>query len=261
MSRRGMKTVTRATELLTAATVALCLIPIAAGTQSSEPGRRLTSVWRSAVVEGASLQLIQAYFDRSAADKIADHVRQRLKAGAYDTMEDPAEFARLLTKDLREVNGDLHLTVRYSPEPIPERRAPSEPTAEEIALQRDRAASANFGFTEIKRLRPNLGYIRFDAFHPYRWSESTLASTLAFLRGTSALVLDLRYNTGGEADMVNQLKRPAGTPGFGAHVHSDERRDGIGGRGGRVQDAGEQWCDADRRKDNGRGQRGHHATG
>jgi hypothetical protein len=172
---------------------------------ASAQDSRMTPARRAAVVEGVSTQLIQAYFDRPAAEKIAAHVHQRLKAGSYDAQEDPAEFARLLTSHLREVNGDLHLSVRYSADPIPERRSPSEPTAAEVAARRERSASANFGFTEVRLFRANIGYIRFDAFHPYRWSEPTLTSTLDFLRGASALVLDLRYNTGGEADMVNKL--------------------------------------------------------
>jgi hypothetical protein len=172
---------------------------------ASAQDSRMTAARRAAVVEGVSAQLIQAYFDRPAAEKIAALVRQRLKAGSYDAQEDPAEFARLLTAHLREVNGDLHLSVRYSADPIPERRSPSEPTAAEVAARRERSASANFGFTEVRLFRANIGYIRFDGFHPYRWSEPTLTSTLAFLRGASALVLDLRYNTGGEADMVDKL--------------------------------------------------------
>jgi hypothetical protein len=166
---------------------------------------RLTAAWRKAVVEGVSAQLVQAYFDRSVADRIAVRLRERLNAGTHDGLEDPAEFARLLTVHLREVNGDLHLSVRYSPDPLPERRAPSEPTAEEVARQRESAASANFGFTELRLLRGNLGYVRFDSFYPARWSEPTLAAALEFLRGRSALILDLRYNTGGEADMSDRF--------------------------------------------------------
>lgn len=200
-----MKDVTRAIGRLVTAALALGLIAVPVGAQASDQGRHLTLAWRRAVVEGVSAQLVQAYFDRSVADQIATRLRQLLNSGAYDTSDDPAEFARLLTAHLREVNGDLHLSVRYSPDPIPERRAPSEPTAEEIARQRERAAAANFGFTEIRLLRANMGYVRFDSFHPFRWSESTLKTALAFLRGRSALILDLRYNTGGEADMADKL--------------------------------------------------------
>jgi hypothetical protein len=183
---------------------AIGLLVAIAGAQAAQQSR-MTPAWRTAVVEGVSAQLLEAYFDKAVAGKIAAHVRSRLKAGAYDSLDDPAEFARLLTTHLREVNGDLHLNVRYSAEPIPERRTPSEPTAEEVANQRYRAATVNFGFTEFRVLRANVRYIRFDAFHPLRWSEPALSAALAFARDGTALILDLRYNTGGEADMVDRF--------------------------------------------------------
>jgi hypothetical protein len=189
--------------VLTALSLGLPATPVAA--QAGGQGSRMSPEWRRAVVEGASAQLVQAYFDRAIAEKIAAHLRQRLASGSYDTLDDPAEFARLLTLHLREVNNDLHLSVRYSAEPLPERRTPSEPTAEEVAARRASAASANFGFSELRLLRGNIGYIRFDSFYPSRWSEPALSAVLEFLRGRSALILDLRYNTGGEADMIDRM--------------------------------------------------------
>jgi hypothetical protein len=202
-----MKASTRSIQLIATIAFALGLAPGLVDAQGSAQVRRLTPVWRRTIAEGVAAQLVQAYFDRAAANRIAAHLRQRLNDGAYESLEDPAEFARLLTTHLREINGDLHLNVRYSPDPIPERRAPSEPTAEEIARQRERAEAANYGFTELRLLRPRIAYIRFDSFHPYRWSESTLETALAFLGSTSALILDLRYNTGGEADMVDSVNQ------------------------------------------------------
>jgi hypothetical protein len=189
-----MKAVTRAIGLVAAVALSFGAHSGSVPPQGGQ-GLRLTPAWRASVVDGVSAQIVEAYFDRDVAPKIAALVRGRLKAGAYEAQDDPAEFARLLTTHLREVNGDLHLSVRFSPEPIPERRTPSEPTAAEIAAQRDRAAAANFGFAETRLLRANIGYLRFDAFHPLRWSKPALDAALAFLRDRSALILDLRYNS------------------------------------------------------------------
>jgi len=183
----------------------VCATAGQAAAQTAAQSDPLTPARRKSVVDGVSAQVLQAYFDRSIAERIAAHLRQRLESAAYAGTDDPAEFARLLTTHLREVNGDLHLTVRYSPDPLPERRTPSEPTGEEVARQRERAAAANFGFTELRLLRANIGYVRFDSFYRYKWSEATLRSVLGFLSGRSALILDLRYNTGGEADMADRL--------------------------------------------------------
>jgi hypothetical protein len=170
----------------------------------SQP-RRLDATWKSSVVEGVIEQLQRAYFDPEAARRIAILLRERVKSGVYDVVLDPAEFARLLSTHLKEVNGDKHLNVRYSAEPLPTRKAPTEPTAEEIKRRRERATLSNFGFREVRVIQGNIGYIRFDEFSPRSWSEETLAATLRFVGHTDALILDLRYNTGGEADMVDAV--------------------------------------------------------
>jgi len=42
-------------------------------------------------------------------------VRARARAGAYDAITDPYAFGEAVTRDLRKVNGDLHLSLRYDP--------------------------------------------------------------------------------------------------------------------------------------------------
>jgi hypothetical protein len=83
------------------------------------PGRNtpaLDARMRTEVVEGLSEELLRHYVEEDTARMIADVVRERLRAGAYDAMTSPFVFAEAVTADLRRLNGDLHLSLRFDPE-------------------------------------------------------------------------------------------------------------------------------------------------
>jgi hypothetical protein len=46
---------------------------------------------------------------------ISKYVRSRLKSGAYDSFTSATRFAEAVTADMRHVNGDLHLSMRWDP--------------------------------------------------------------------------------------------------------------------------------------------------
>src|SRR5687768_18558920 len=77
----------------------------ASPTAASSPAPRLDASKRRAVVDTLGERLRRHYIDADTGAMIADRVRARLTAGAYDTITSPARFAEALTVDLRSVNG------------------------------------------------------------------------------------------------------------------------------------------------------------
>src|SRR5262245_40640709 len=71
---------------------------------------------RAEIIDGVIDQLGQHYVEADTAKMIAAILKSRLKAGAYDTVASVYGFAEVVTADLRRVNGDLHLSLRYDPE-------------------------------------------------------------------------------------------------------------------------------------------------
>src|SRR3954471_14788364 len=95
--------VPRAMRLLLLALIA----PVAAGAQIDLSARR-------GVVDTIAAQIERLYVDADTGQRIAARVRTQARAGAYDTIADPLRLGDALTRDLRSVNGDLHLSVRYT---------------------------------------------------------------------------------------------------------------------------------------------------
>jgi hypothetical protein len=167
---------------------ALFLHPFAnALAASDEP---LTAAIRSAVLDAVVARLESTYVDVEAAPSIVKAVRARQAALAYDGITNPAQFGEVVTRDLRSVNGDLHLGLRYA------KGTPSGPRRGPFGDPR----LLNFGMGRAEILDGNVGYLEITGFTGGEY-EDAVVDALRFLSRTDAVILDLRRNGGGASDM------------------------------------------------------------
>jgi C-terminal processing protease CtpA/Prc len=96
-----------------------------------------------------------------------------------------------LTRDLRAINGDLHLGVQGGSSGVPGLMAHSP---------EDRPT----GIDRVERLDGNVGYLKLN-FVAGNWAFDAVAAALHSLDATDAMVLDLRAVPGGNAAMVDFL--------------------------------------------------------
>ena len=89
----------------------------AVGAQSTPAVPRLTAAVRAAVIDSAVARLESTYVEADTGRLIGRRLRAQLEAGGYSHADNPAELAELVTRDLRSLNGDLHLSLRYAPSP------------------------------------------------------------------------------------------------------------------------------------------------
>ena len=152
----------------------------------------LTPAVRATVIEGVLARLASTYVDPDAAGQIAAAIRKRQEAGVYNAIANPAQFGEVVTQDLRSVNGDLHLGLRYSKESATEARRPASPFGEPSQL--------NFGMGRAEILDGNVGYLEITAFTGGDY-EDAVVDALRFLSRTDAMIIDVRRNGGGASDM------------------------------------------------------------
>lgn len=186
-----------------------------AGTESNG-APKLTDVARHAVVDTLAARLRRHYVDADTGAMIADRLRARLSAHAYDTITSPARFAEALTVDLRSVNGDRHLNVTYSPgrpgaRPGPDgiRMGGPPPTTPSgpppAAPANDGARRSNYSLGRIDVLPGNVGYLDIRGFSGAPRVVGAIKAALEYLQGTDAIIFDLRRNGGGSPFSVNQI--------------------------------------------------------
>ena len=166
------------------------------------PDGTVDAATRAQVIDNVLKRLNDTYVFPETAKNMEAAIRERASRKEYDQITSARSFAETLTKDLQAVSKDKHLRVRYSHQPIPERTERREPTAEEREEARRDYTWMNHGFNKVERLRGNIGYVEFWGFFDAELAADTVASTMNFVNGTDALIIDLRANGGGSPEMV-----------------------------------------------------------
>jgi retinol-binding protein 3 len=153
---------------------------------------------RNEVIERVLGALDRTYVFPDVAARMRDAVRQRVAKGEYEPLTDAGAFAEKLTADLQAVSRDKHLRVRVAGSGRSMRmmlRAASDGGAEE----------EDGGFARVEQLPGNVGYVDLRMFHPAHVAGQHAAAAMNRLAESDALIIDLRKNGGGSADMVALL--------------------------------------------------------
>lgn len=172
-------------------------VPPSAGAQtatgSATPAQttKLDAAARTAIVARLSTELRSKYIYPVVGEKGAAAITAGAASGAYDRIVDLPAFTARLTDDLRGVMTDKHLMVFDTTSRPPESVA-SLPEGEAGIVRADRLAGG-IGYLEI------FGFANPWAFKP------ALDRAMAGLKGSRALILDMRGNGGGHPASVSYL--------------------------------------------------------
>ena len=165
-------------------------------------GASLDPARRAAVIARATELFRANYVFPEAADRAVAYVEARRQSGAYDPITSPAQLAELLGRQLADATGDRHVHVKFGAERVPDPlSAPAETEAERARLRRDAEAEA-FGIGKPRILDGNVGYIQLKRFFRAELAGGALASAMARLATTQALIVDLRECHGGDPAMA-----------------------------------------------------------
>jgi Peptidase family S41/N-terminal domain of Peptidase_S41 in eukaryotic IRBP len=158
-----------------------------------------TVISRAAQIELICQHVTEQYVFPDVAIEVTAVLRRRRDDGGYEAAADE-EFAAAVTADLQSVNGDKHLQLRHSVEPVPE--PDSGPDNDLMEREVDRNAG---GIRRVERLAGNVGYLDLIAFFPAAVAGWAAAAAMNLLAGTDALIVDLRRSRGGDPGMVALL--------------------------------------------------------
>ncbi len=162
---------------------------------------------KNAVINSIKTQLLETYIDLDLANDMIIALDKNSKAKQYDHITNPDEFAKILTNHLQTVSKDLHLKVRFEPERIAQEKlvVSEEKKLETEKRMAEQMAATNYGFTAVKILNGNIGYLNLQMFADIKYAEETATATMNFLANTNAIIIDLRTNGGGVPNMMQLL--------------------------------------------------------
>jgi hypothetical protein len=167
---------------------------------------QLDATQRQKTIQATSEQLTAFYVYPEVAARMIQALHDHQKRGDYNSLVDGDDFAEALTRDLRAISSDRHLSVGYSPFTAAKRPDSSadarQPSSAGEARLRSRLEHQNCTFSKLEILNHNIGYVKFDAFPPPDFCGPTVVAAMNFLAHTDALIFDLRENHGGDPSMV-----------------------------------------------------------
>lgn len=183
--------------------IAFSVFTMLALAASAEPTE--VFIEQRAVVKTIAELLQTRYVDPSKGQTLSRRLRNEAQSGKWDDTPDPETFAQTLTQHLREISGDGHFAVDYSPQSVSEgsNAAESDYSAED--LERWYGAGVNHGFEEVRRLEGNIGYLKLRAFAPVSIAGDMASAAMTLLAQSDAIIIDLRSNGGGYSEMVHLL--------------------------------------------------------
>jgi hypothetical protein len=163
--------------------------------QSAETTEGISNEKKESTINGISDLLNENYVFPEKAAQMGELLRNNLKSGAYEKINELDEFAEMLTDDLQSISKDKHLRIwNNSGEKMKQRNNGG-------AFQRN----VNHGFFETKVLEGNIGYIDLRAFSGSNRAKPIAEAAMEKVSNTDALIIDLRKNGGVSPEMINTL--------------------------------------------------------
>jgi hypothetical protein len=158
---------------------------------------------RAKIVEDACSALEKGYVFPELGKKMAEHVRGKMKAGAYDAMTSDGALARALTADFRSISKDGHLHVAVQPKQ--DRVKTQGEESNDFAGTEEMMRKDNYAFRKVELLEGNIGYIRFDLFIDHPGARKAADAAIALVKNADAIIFDMRYNGGGTPKFIQYI--------------------------------------------------------
>ncbi len=150
---------------------------------------------QKAIINKVSSEINKLYFNGTAAKSVSDTlaiIKTQIK-----TESTSDNFANKLNSILLNKTNDNHLKIYFDPakfESYVENRETKRKYEYEVAKK------INFGFTKVEILEGNVGYIEIIKFSGFiaEGSAPKINSAMNMVENTTALIIDLRKNGGGD---------------------------------------------------------------
>ena len=168
----------------------------------------ITEAEKNQVIEKAFSLLKENYVFPEKVASMEKVVTEKQANGEYSKLLTAHAFLKQLNTDLETLGNDRHLNIFYDPIRVKQINLESKNTSTKPAFNTEfleRAKFENYMVRKAERLEGNVGYLKLDLFVDIQLSKPTLVSAMNFLSNSSALIIDLRQNGGGNASTVNFL--------------------------------------------------------
>lgn len=134
--------------------------------------------------------------------QISESLNNHLVNGRYDKLPNYDSLCKLIEFDIQAICKDKHARVAYNGS------CDIDTVQQKVSLGNFFEQFDDFGFSEVKMLEGNIGYLKLDIFYPTRLNGEAIKvanQSLESLSDAKYLIFDLRENRGGDPSMLNLI--------------------------------------------------------
>ena len=162
---------------------------------SQQTDLHLTTKERTETIQKIERLLTDNYVFADTATKCVEFLQEQIESGSYNDLSHPRAFVRQINSDLSKIHHDPHLRLTFVV-PEAQRFEDKQPDLALLTRLLDRRMD-NYGIRDVRILTGNIGYLNLSSFEPPEMSKTGLIAALQLLQNTSAMIIDLRQNVGG----------------------------------------------------------------
>ena len=152
------------------------------------------------------------FFDAEIGEHVSGHMKTETFSGQFSNINDKRDFAEAVSVALRNLSGDNHIGIVYSPDDVKRyqlrSQAKTDSDAKRVSEQNyarrlTGSKLANFGIQQLRVLEGNIGYLEMSYFDGFvDESAPVFQAAMDFLASAKVIILDLRRNGGGNSRVL-----------------------------------------------------------
>jgi len=166
--------------------------------------KSITQQYKENAINNLSKLMNDFYVFPEVAKLTEEHLMTQKRDGYYDQFKNDSTFAIALTKSVQEINKDKHMRIRVNRPYVAPQNSP-ERMIEERIDRINRSRSSNYGFSAVKVLEGNVGYLDLRGFAGLENAAGAADAAMKLMSRTDAIIIDLSKNGGGSPKMVQYL--------------------------------------------------------
>lgn len=164
----------------------------------------LSNEYKEQAIKTLSMLMNDFYVFPEVAKDTEAHLLAQWEAGHFEPFKDDESFAAALTESVQAINKDKHMRIRVNP-PYEAPENTPERMIEERLSRINRSRNGNYGFSSVKILEGNVGYLDLRGFAGLENAQASADAAMKLLSRTDAVIFDLSKNGGGSPRMVQYL--------------------------------------------------------
>jgi len=170
--------------------------------------RAITDIEKKQIIDTALALLKANYIFPEKLTVMEERIYKKFSTGEYSKFTVMEDFIKHINADLENFTNDRHVNLFHDPVRVKQIVAEAKgdnnkPGYAPEFLQR--AKFENYMIRKVERLDGNIGYLKFNIFVDTFLSKKTLVAAMGFIANSSALIIDLRQNGGGDSHTCSFL--------------------------------------------------------